>query len=271
MADVDASDDPAARVAYLDLFTRTFDRMIRDLIVAMGLQAGDRVLDVGCGAGDAAFVIAEFVGEAGRVVGLDSSATMITAARERVPPGETRVEFVEHDVYAMPFPDDAFDAARCSRVLVHLADPVRAIREIARVTRPGGRIMVMDPDFGGQMVDTDHRDLYARLREARVRQRATAPGDPWRGRQLWGLCRQAGLVDLRVTGLAVAIASLELANQMEPILGMARDAVGAGAITPEEADLWEREMRQRDAEGRFFASVPGFAVYGTVPDRGAAT
>jgi hypothetical protein len=78
-------------------------------------------------------------------------------------------------------------------------------------------------------------------------------------------------VDLSATGLAVAIASLELADRIEPILRMARDAVDAGTISPEEADVWEREMRQRDAEGRFFASVPGFAVYGTVPNQGAAT
>ena len=67
MANVDASDDPDAQVRYLDLATRSLERLIRELIEAMGLQPGDRVLDVGCGTGDAVLVMAELVGETGKV------------------------------------------------------------------------------------------------------------------------------------------------------------------------------------------------------------
>jgi SAM-dependent methyltransferase len=267
MADVDRSDDPQARVRYLDLATREFEKLIRAGIEGIGIQPGNRVLDVGCGAGDALLVMAELAGPTGRAVGLDISATMIAEARKRVPASDPRIEFVEHDLYDMPFANASFDAARCSRVLQHLDDPVRAIREMMRVTRPGGRIMVDDPDFGASMVDTDNPDILRRITDWWASWRFTQPGDPWRGRQLWKLCRQAGLTDLTVDGRVFWTCDLQVANQIARVLDRARDAYQAGAITLEEAEAWEEEMRRRAREGLFFAAAPGFSVYGTVPRR----
>ncbi|MEZ4521370.1 MAG: methyltransferase domain-containing protein [Thermomicrobiales bacterium] len=83
MANVDGSDDPRARVDYLDQVTKLAGDYKRVTYQMIDLKPGDAVLDVGCGAGDDVRAMAEFIGPAGRAVGIDLSQTMIDEARKR--------------------------------------------------------------------------------------------------------------------------------------------------------------------------------------------
>jgi ubiquinone/menaquinone biosynthesis C-methylase UbiE len=121
----------------------------------LGIRAGSRVLDVGCGAGDDARAMAGIVGPTGRVVGVDSSETMVAAARHRAE-GSPNLEFRVGSAYRLEFPDAAFDAARANRMFQHLHEPQRALREMVRVAQPGGRVLVADPDWDTLVVN--HRD-----------------------------------------------------------------------------------------------------------------
>jgi ubiquinone/menaquinone biosynthesis C-methylase UbiE len=98
----------------------------------------ERALDVGTGAGALAFALAPLVRE---VVGLDPVPELLELARERALPN---TEFVEGDGAALPFPDGAFDLAGTHRTLHHVARPERVVAELARVTRPGGLVLVVD-------------------------------------------------------------------------------------------------------------------------------
>jgi ubiquinone/menaquinone biosynthesis C-methylase UbiE len=102
------------------------------------VKGDERVLDVGCGTGALAYALAPLVGE---VVGVDSSEELLGAAREHAPPGCT---FVAGDAEALPFPYGDFDLVGCLRVLHHVRRPELVVAEIARVTRPGGRILLAD-------------------------------------------------------------------------------------------------------------------------------
>ena len=102
------------------------------------LSGDERALDVGCGAGALAYALAPLVGE---VVGVDSSEDLVDVAREHAPPGAT---FVLGDAEALPFPYGDFDLVGCLRVLHHVRRPELVVSEIARVTRPGGRILLAD-------------------------------------------------------------------------------------------------------------------------------
>jgi SAM-dependent methyltransferase len=69
------------------------------------------------------------------------------------------VHVEQGDAYHLPYPDGAFDAAHCERLLMHLEDPVAALREMRRVVRPGGRVVVTEPDWAGLQID--HADRTA--------------------------------------------------------------------------------------------------------------
>jgi ubiquinone/menaquinone biosynthesis C-methylase UbiE len=102
------------------------------------LRGDERALDVGCGTGALSFALAPLVGE---VIGVDASEDFLAAAREHAPPGCT---FVLGDAEALPFPYGDFDLVGCLRVLHHVRRPELVVSEIARVTRPGGTILLAD-------------------------------------------------------------------------------------------------------------------------------
>jgi ubiquinone/menaquinone biosynthesis C-methylase UbiE len=101
-------------------------------------RADERALDVGTGAGALALALAPLVRE---VVGLDPVPELLALARERARPN---TEFVEGDGTALPFPDASFDLTGTHRTLHHVAEPERVVAELARVTTPGGRVLVVD-------------------------------------------------------------------------------------------------------------------------------
>ena len=100
---------------------------------------GDEIaLDAGCGTGSLAFVLASFVAE---VVGVDTNKKYLEAGRAAAPPN---VRLVEGDVTALPFGYAEFDLACSHRVLHHVRRPELAVSELARITRPGGSIFIVD-------------------------------------------------------------------------------------------------------------------------------
>ena len=111
-------------------------RLVR--LAAMGPDR--RALDVCCGTGDVALALAATGAE---VVGVDFSEPMLSVARERKP-AEARVRFLQGDALNLPFADASFDAVTISYGLRNLADIPAGLRELWRVARPGGRVLVLD-------------------------------------------------------------------------------------------------------------------------------
>jgi len=107
---------------------------------ATGLEAGGSALDVACGSGKLTAQLARIVGSDGRAVGLDFSPRMLEIAR-RDHPG---IEFLEGDALNLPFEDGSFDASTIAFGLRNLADPVRGLREMLRVVKPGCGAVVLE-------------------------------------------------------------------------------------------------------------------------------
>lgn len=111
------------------------------------LKPGDSVLDIGCGPGSITIDLAQKVGS---VIGVDQSEAAVTAASKLASDrGADNVEFRIGDVMDLDFPDDSFDVVHAHQVLQHLSDPVGALKEMARVCKPGGIIAVRDADYSG--------------------------------------------------------------------------------------------------------------------------
>jgi len=107
---------------------------------ATGLEPGGSALDVACGSGKLTAVLSRIAGPRGRVVGLDFSPLMLEIARR----DHAGIEFLEGDALSLPFDDGSFDAATIAFGLRNLSNPVRGLREMLRVVKPGGRPVVLE-------------------------------------------------------------------------------------------------------------------------------
>jgi demethylmenaquinone methyltransferase/2-methoxy-6-polyprenyl-1,4-benzoquinol methylase len=118
-------------------------RWRRAAVEATALRPGDAVVDVACGTGKLSAALGERVGPFGRVVGVDLSVRMLAEARAAWP-DLVQVSFVEGDALALPFADGEFDAATIAFGLRNLPDFEGGFQELARVVRPGGRVVCLE-------------------------------------------------------------------------------------------------------------------------------
>ena len=114
----------------------------------LSLETVETMLDVGCGIGHWTFLLASVLPPYVEVTGVDREAEWVQSAIERAARTDLdhRFQFTEGDVMALDFPDATFDLVTCQTVLMHLADPQAAIRELFRVTKPGGVVLCAEPN-----------------------------------------------------------------------------------------------------------------------------
>jgi demethylmenaquinone methyltransferase/2-methoxy-6-polyprenyl-1,4-benzoquinol methylase len=105
---------------------------------------GDDVLDCATGTGDLAIAFKKMVGEEGRVVGTDFCEEMLSFAPEKARKQELEIQFEKADVMNLQYEDNSFDICSISFGIRNVADPVKALKEMVRVVRPGGRVMILE-------------------------------------------------------------------------------------------------------------------------------
>jgi ubiquinone/menaquinone biosynthesis C-methylase UbiE len=162
--------------------------------LAPSLTAGAHVLDVGCGPGTITVDIARRVAP-GHVTGIDASAAVVDEARAQAA-GVGNVQFRSGDVYALEFDDATFDVVHAHQVLQHLPDPVKALREMKRVCKPGGVVAARDGDYGAFTWYPEETALDAWLALYRKIARANQ-GEPDAGRYLLAWAHAAGFEDVQ--------------------------------------------------------------------------
>jgi len=127
------------------VMTAGLDRRWREAAAAAAdVAAGESALDVCTGTGDLAFALARRVTAAGRVVGADFAENMLEQARAKAGERGVAVEFVQADALALPFADDSFDGATVAFGIRNVSDLGTGIAEMARVVRPGGRVVILE-------------------------------------------------------------------------------------------------------------------------------
>ena len=254
--------DLAAR---LELRARAEDEAtVRDEYLGLlGVAPGDRVLDVGCGSGVVTRTLARRVAPGGCAVGVDASSALLAVARELAnEAGLSRlIELREGDCRALPFPDASFDAVLAATVLTHVPDAGRALAEMVRVTRAGGRVGVFDFDGDSFVIAHPDRELTRRIVTANADHAAV---NGWLARQLLGLLADLGLVNVRARGF--------MPLECEPgsfYAGAAERAAEvaaqAGAITSDEWARWLEALRAELAAGRFLGGRLHIFAWGTRP------
>jgi len=225
------------------------------------LAPGISILDVGCGPGTITLDFANLV-TPGHVIGIDAAPAAIEAANaERDNRGGANVEFRTADLYALEFDDDSFDIVHAHQVLQHLSEPVAALREMRRVSTPGGLIAARDGDYAAFTWYPANRALDAWLTMYRTVARANH-GEPDAGRYLLAWAHAAGFTDVQAGASTWCYATPEdrawWANLWADRItesAIATQAVEVGAATPEQ-------LREMAAAWRAWAAEPDgwFAV-----------
>jgi ubiquinone/menaquinone biosynthesis C-methylase UbiE len=256
---------PLARLYFLDAENRKPETQAAKQrgLARLALQPGQRVLDVGCGPGDDARMLASLVGPGGRVVGIDVDPMMLEEAERRSAAQAplAPIEFRLGDIYAIGEPDASFDACRAERVFLHLDDPARALHEMLRVLAPGGRLAVVDRDIETRTIDAPDRLTTRAILNAWCDNFRGG----WIGRALPRLFRQAGLQDVVVDAFTVIDTDYDAYIAQYDLARVAAHAQDAGAISIEAGARWLAAIGEQARQGSFLASMTCFMVTGRKP------
>jgi len=247
-----AQDEADARNEYLDL---------------LGVSPGERILDVGCGSGAVTRAIAGRVAPSGSVVGSDSSPALLTVAREHAEQAGLGhlIEWRVADCRELPFDDQSFNAVLAATVLAHVPGAERALAEMVRVTKRGGRVAVFDLDGDGFLFTHPDRQLTRRIVAAQCDHGAV---NGHLIREMPALLAKLGVRDVA----AKAFMPLERDPQgfyANFAKRAAQTAAEVGAITHSELAGWLEQFQDVLASGRFIGGRLQIFVWGTRPDSGS--
>ena len=224
-------------------------------------QPGETVLDVGAGTGDTVIRLARAVGDGGRAIGVEPNPAMREVAAGRARAASVTVELLDGGAEELPLEDASVDLVTCERVLQHLEDPDAAVREFARVVRPGGRVVVIDSDWATGIVHPGDPEVLDRYRAFVL----TQWPNPYTGPLLRAQLAAAGLdVDPDIGSSALVFPD-EAMRDGGMIALSAPAAVASGAVTPEEVASLVDGIEAAVRRGDVFFSVTMFAVLGRRP------
>ena len=256
----------ASAEAYDRFVGRYGPQLATALIDFAGVEPGMRALDVGCGPGALAAMLVERLGAAS-VSAVDPSPPFVDACRARLP----EIEVVEADAETLPFADGAFDAALSQLVVNFMRDGEAGVREMARVTRPGGIVASCVWDYGGEM--TLLRAFWDAAREVDPERGAAADEGVvmrWCAEgELAELWHAAGLGSVRFGSVAATASYASFEDLWSP-LPTGVGPAGAFCKSLDDAD----RAALRDAfrrrlgvgDGAFELTARAWSVVGRVPD-----
>jgi ubiquinone/menaquinone biosynthesis C-methylase UbiE len=231
----------AIRAAYLD---------------ALGDISGQRVLELGCGTGPVARDLAARVGPAGHVTGIDPTRVLIEVAeRIRADLGIQNLTFAVQDGRSLTYPDATFDLTAAVTVLCHLPEREAVLRQMARVTRPGGTVLIVDGEYAANQVLHPDLELTARVLEG---WRAGSIDDPYLMRRVVSFIHAGGLEPGAVHGYVhVEAGRVDEATSFiwQWAVFAARTAVASESISQAESDRWIAGLRDLNQRSELFGSV----------------
>ncbi len=239
----------------LDLFQQRLDPLTVRRVERLGVGAGSRCLEIGGGRGSITHWLSKRVGPNGHVTATDLQVDFLNSI------AAPNIEVLRHDIRTDTFPDGSFDLVHARAVLMHIPDDPEILRRMVSWLRPGGWLLLEEPDFGMWLADSDpvwstHPDAWHQ----------TFPnGSLSRGRTLLRQIHQLGLVDV---GADAELDIIETGSPLAEFYSLSMAAIGppaidAGALTRKQAS----DLVDRTTDPDFLAC--GFAhigVWGRLPE-----
>lgn len=258
-----ADDALPAYASMLAAYHRAQATTLRAMLARLPLQSGDRVLDMACGDGCYAVWLAELVAPDGAIVAVDRSPAYLALAGREIAgsPHGALVSLQTGDAAALPFDDGTFDLGWCAQSMYSLPEPVGALRELRRTTRPGGTVAVLENDTFHGIAMPWPADLELAVRQAQLQALAGTESDTARffiGRDLCAAFAQAGMEHCTVTPYT-AVHRAPLDVDVRTYLAWYLDDVAARArpyLGPKDRDRLTRLLDP--ASPTYMLDQPGF-------------
>ncbi len=220
----------------------------------LALQSGEHVLDAGCGPGFLTQELAMMVGSHGLVVGVDNSLDMLDLATKRCK-GLPQVQLKQGSVVELPEREERFDAVTCIQVLGYVSQVSRALAEMHRALKRGGRIAVLETDWHGVVLNSSDEVLSRRMFAA-WDNAVPSPNLPAKLRML---LQAQEFAAIRVEAIPILNTSYVPGNfAVGALEWIARHAQEQGAVSEEETTAWLDDLMELDKNGTFFFCVNRF-------------
>jgi SAM-dependent methyltransferase len=210
------------------------------------------LLDVGCGPGMDVFALAGMVGSSGLVVGFDLENTMLKQAMSTSEHSVGKSHFIQGHGLQLPFQDEVFDGCRSERLFMHLDQPERTLAEMIRVTRPGGKIVVIDTDWCSLSIDTPFPAIERTLSEYRLT-RVLKNG--YSGRSLYRQFTRFGLANVQVEVYPLSVTDPDLFYFLTMQKAIEEQALAEQWINVDQLRDWRHEIQHAAETGCFYASA----------------
>jgi ubiquinone/menaquinone biosynthesis C-methylase UbiE len=250
-SNVDGFTNPEALVEYLEIINN--DPVLRlckqQVLESLELNLG--------GVGHISCDLAKKVGRTGRVVGIDSSWTMVESATKRLchlDPVSVRFHF--QDAHHLCFKEASFDAGLIIQTLIHVKNPQRVLSELFRVVRPGRKVAVMESDWQMLAISTGNPDadnILNSLLRGSVRNSGI-------GHQLPTLMNMANFTDISVAAGTIMAFDFPTANRAWHIQDAVEHATATKMLSESELEMLVRELTRSTTDGTFFGASTGFVV-----------
>ena len=212
----------------------------RTTLRVLDLRRGEDVLDIGSGPGFLAAEMAQEVGPDGTVTGLDPSPSMLTLAQNRRPDaGAAVVRYLDGKATSLPFPDASFDVVTSTQVYEYVVDIEAALAEAHRVTRPGGRLLVLDTDWDSVVWRSTDPDGMRRVLAAWDEHLV----DPHLPRRLTGLLKTAGFAVTHQSAIPLLNVGYDEHTYSAGLIGFIESFVpGHAGVTEAETHAWSEGL-----------------------------
>ncbi|MCP4007493.1 MAG: methyltransferase domain-containing protein [bacterium] len=229
------------------------------VLETLAMRPGERALDIGIGPGLLAFDLAAAVGKTGFVAGIDKSEPMLAMTRARCAE-QAWTEFKQADAEELPFGDESFDAVVSTQVYEYVPDMGTALAEVARVLKPGGRVVILDTHWDSAVFHTRDPDRLRRIMDA-WEEHLHDPGLPAT------LGPRLEAVGLRVRRVEVVPLLNTEYQQHTYSYGITRAiaafVAGRAGVSEEEVEAWKQELRELGAAGEYFFSLNRYLFVAT--------
>jgi len=230
------------------------------LYLAVGLKDAELVLDVGCGSGFVTRDIARLT--KGTVIGIDGSLGLLEVAKKTLKE-YSNTKLCIGDAQELPFKDNAFDIVTCNLLLMWADDPQKVVSEMARITKPRGKVLAsLEPDYGGKIHWPENQKVDPLFAGEAIRKKG---GDPHIGRKLRAYFVAAGLE----TEIGIGNNRIWSCEEDKHYYLHSRDfyvkVLKDAGLSEKEIDAWEYEYLKSLDEGVQLNFFPQFYAIGTKP------